>query len=118
MTDASHFTVPVPSGYRVGDWEVREPLASGAFGSVYAARAVDGSGDAALPAPTPAAEAGDDTARDPTAAADAMSSAPAFPWNLSIVVPSHDGPGAPRGHRSVPCNERTTRPAARAPVNS
>jgi serine/threonine protein kinase len=48
VTRDSHFTVPVPSGYRVGDWEVREPLASGAFGSVYAARAVDGSGDAAL----------------------------------------------------------------------
>ncbi|MCX4560371.1 protein kinase [Streptomyces phaeochromogenes] len=31
-------TVPVPKGYRVGPWEVREPLASGAFGSVYAAR--------------------------------------------------------------------------------
>lgn len=46
--DVSHFTVPVPAGYRVGGWEVREPLASGAFGSVYAARAVDGSGEAAL----------------------------------------------------------------------
>ncbi|MFF2845020.1 protein kinase [Streptomyces sp. NPDC058001] len=31
-------TVTVPGGYRVGPWEVREPLASGAFGSVYAAR--------------------------------------------------------------------------------
>ncbi|MHC0434210.1 protein kinase domain-containing protein [Streptomyces sp. O3] len=31
-------TVPVPKGYRVGGWEVREALASGAFGSVYAAR--------------------------------------------------------------------------------
>ncbi|TLS44489.1 serine/threonine protein kinase [Streptomyces montanus] len=30
--------VPVPKGYRVGVWEVREHLASGAFGSVYAAR--------------------------------------------------------------------------------
>ncbi|MBB1242176.1 protein kinase [Streptomyces durbertensis] len=28
----------IPNGYRVGPWEVREPLASGAFGSVYAAR--------------------------------------------------------------------------------
>lgn len=27
----------MPEGYRVGSWEVREPLASGAFGSVYAA---------------------------------------------------------------------------------
>ncbi|MFE0731195.1 protein kinase [Streptomyces antibioticus] len=31
-------TVRVPPGYRIGRWEVREPLASGAFGSVYAAR--------------------------------------------------------------------------------
>ncbi|MEW2621078.1 protein kinase [Streptomyces sp. NPDC048106] len=36
------FAVPVPRGYRVGDWEVREPLATGAFGSVYAARRTDG----------------------------------------------------------------------------
>ncbi|GAU64978.1 serine/threonine-protein kinase [Streptomyces sp. NBRC 110611] len=35
-----HFAVPVPAGYRIGRWEVREPLASGAFGSVYAARAI------------------------------------------------------------------------------
>ncbi|MES5816486.1 protein kinase [Streptomyces sp. RG80] len=32
------YAVPVPKGYRVGGWEVREPLATGAFGSVYAAR--------------------------------------------------------------------------------
>ncbi|MEV0321633.1 protein kinase [Streptomyces sp. NPDC050658] len=32
------FAVEVPYGYRVGNWEVREPIASGAFGSVYAAR--------------------------------------------------------------------------------
>ncbi|MDB1089439.1 protein kinase [Streptomyces sp. ACA25] len=31
-------TVRVPAGYRVGRWEVQEPLASGSFGSVYAAR--------------------------------------------------------------------------------
>ncbi|WP_053202869.1 protein kinase domain-containing protein [Jiangella muralis] len=43
------FAVTVPEGYRVGVWEVRQPLASGAFGSVYAARRVgDGPGD--LPA--------------------------------------------------------------------
>ncbi|CAM5521888.1 hypothetical protein SGLAM104S_07042 [Streptomyces glaucescens] len=30
-------TVTVPKGYRVGPWEVREPLASGAFATVYAA---------------------------------------------------------------------------------
>lgn len=28
----------VPTGYRVGSWEVREPLGTGAFSSVYAAR--------------------------------------------------------------------------------
>ncbi|MEU4889799.1 protein kinase [Streptomyces xinghaiensis] len=32
----------VPSGYRVGPWEVREPLASGAFSTVYAARHTGG----------------------------------------------------------------------------
>ncbi|MGW2615447.1 serine/threonine-protein kinase [Streptomyces sp. NPDC001500] len=32
------YAVRVPRGYRVGGWEVREPLATGAFGSVYAAR--------------------------------------------------------------------------------
>ncbi|AQS67958.1 protein kinase domain-containing protein [Streptomyces pactum] len=29
------YAVPVPKGYRVGPWEVREPLASGAFATVY-----------------------------------------------------------------------------------
>ncbi|GKQ40887.1 serine/threonine-protein kinase [Streptomyces sp. A012304] len=29
--------VPVPKGYRVGSWEVREPIASGAFATVYSA---------------------------------------------------------------------------------
>lgn len=32
------YAVEVPKGYRVGPWTVQEPLASGAFGSVYAAR--------------------------------------------------------------------------------
>ncbi|MER5543467.1 serine/threonine protein kinase [Streptomyces sp. NPDC002586] len=32
------YAVPVPKGYRVGDWEVREPIATGAFGSVYTGR--------------------------------------------------------------------------------
>ncbi|MGW4009147.1 protein kinase domain-containing protein [Streptomyces sp. NPDC004763] len=30
------YAVPVPKGYRVGAWEVREPVASGAFATVYA----------------------------------------------------------------------------------
>ncbi|MEU5797879.1 protein kinase [Streptomyces sp. NPDC047813] len=42
------YAVPVPRGYRVGDWEVREPLATGAFGSVYAARRAGGA-DGRLP---------------------------------------------------------------------
>jgi hypothetical protein len=45
------YAVPVPKGYRVGDWEVREPIATGAFGSVYEGRrrsAGGGAGD--LPA--------------------------------------------------------------------
>lgn len=49
------YSVPVPKGYRVGDWEVREPLASGAFGSVYAARrrtaGAAAPADAELPGP-------------------------------------------------------------------
>ncbi|MET7378136.1 protein kinase [Streptomyces sp. NPDC005526] len=32
------YAVPVPRGYRVGGWEVRQPLATGAFGSVYEGR--------------------------------------------------------------------------------
>ncbi|MEU2384256.1 protein kinase [Streptomyces sp. NPDC012461] len=39
------YAVTVPEGYRIGVWEVREPIATGAFGSVYAARRTDG-GDA------------------------------------------------------------------------
>jgi serine/threonine protein kinase len=34
--------VPVPKGYRVGRWEVREPIASGAFATVYGALRTDG----------------------------------------------------------------------------
>ncbi|MFI6499569.1 serine/threonine-protein kinase [Nonomuraea typhae] len=34
------FAAPVPHGYRVGDWKVRQPLATGAFGSVYLAHRV------------------------------------------------------------------------------
>ncbi|MFV0134102.1 serine/threonine protein kinase [Streptomyces sp. HMX87] len=39
------YAVPVPKGYRVGVWEVREPIATGAFGSVYAARRTGGADD-------------------------------------------------------------------------
>ena len=41
--------VAVPKRYRVGPWEVREPLASGAFATVYAARLAE-EGDPQLPA--------------------------------------------------------------------
>ncbi|WP_030671513.1 serine/threonine protein kinase [Streptomyces cellulosae] len=39
------YAVPVPRGYRVGAWEVREPIATGAFGSVYEARRTEDAGD-------------------------------------------------------------------------
>ncbi|MEV0217881.1 protein kinase [Streptomyces sp. NPDC050704] len=32
------YAVEVPAGYRVGRWEIGEPIGSGAFGTVYAAR--------------------------------------------------------------------------------
>ncbi|MER7411473.1 protein kinase [Streptomyces cacaoi] len=35
-------TMELPPGYRVGSWEVREPIASGAFGSVYEGRREEG----------------------------------------------------------------------------
>jgi eukaryotic-like serine/threonine-protein kinase len=37
---AEHGPISVPHGYRVGRWEVEQLLGSGAWGSVYAARAV------------------------------------------------------------------------------
>jgi hypothetical protein len=46
------YAVPVPKGYRVGAWEVREPIATGAFGSVYEGRRV---GDPAAGLPRTAA---------------------------------------------------------------
>ncbi|MEV6171022.1 protein kinase [Streptomyces sp. NPDC051954] len=48
--DATPHTVSVPKGYRVGAWEVREPIASGSFASVYVARRAD-SADAAQDLP-------------------------------------------------------------------
>ncbi|WP_246113714.1 protein kinase domain-containing protein [Streptomyces montanus] len=50
MSDGA-YAVSVPRGYRVGSWEVREPIATGAFGSVYAARRVP-EGPAAKPPKT------------------------------------------------------------------
>ncbi|WP_406153103.1 serine/threonine-protein kinase [Streptomyces anulatus] len=48
MTGRHPHPVLVPHGYRIGNWEVREPLASGAFATVYAGRAAAGA-DPALP---------------------------------------------------------------------
>ncbi|GHH13183.1 serine/threonine-protein kinase [Streptomyces lanatus] len=42
MTARTPYAVPVPKGYRIGPWEVRDPLGSGAFATVYAARRGDG----------------------------------------------------------------------------
>ncbi|MFG2042918.1 serine/threonine-protein kinase [Dactylosporangium sp. NPDC048998] len=41
------WAVRVPVGYRVGAWEVTAPIATGNFGSVYAARRFDGEAHAA-----------------------------------------------------------------------
>ncbi|WP_405797449.1 protein kinase domain-containing protein [Streptomyces sp. NBC_01506] len=43
---ARPYVVPVPKGYRIGPWEVREPVASGAFATVYEGvlRTSDGGG--------------------------------------------------------------------------
>ncbi|WP_330287319.1 serine/threonine-protein kinase [Streptomyces sp. NBC_00576] len=38
------YAIPVPQGYQVGSWEVRESLASGAFATVYAGRLVGDDG--------------------------------------------------------------------------
>ncbi|MEU1044951.1 protein kinase [Streptomyces sp. NPDC005897] len=43
------YAVPVPKGYRIGPWEVREPLASGAFATVYDATRAEGEGEGELP---------------------------------------------------------------------
>ncbi|MDX3690912.1 protein kinase [Streptomyces europaeiscabiei] len=41
MNERTTHAVPVPKGYRVGAWEVREPIASGGFGTVYTARCAE-----------------------------------------------------------------------------
>jgi serine/threonine protein kinase len=40
------WAVEVPAGYRVGRWTVTEPIATGSWGSVYAATGHDGDGPA------------------------------------------------------------------------
>ncbi|MFE3826121.1 serine/threonine-protein kinase [Streptomyces sp. NPDC059092] len=44
-TSGSDCTELLPRGYRVGDWEVTEPIASGGWATVYAGRPADRSGD-------------------------------------------------------------------------
>lgn len=41
MNERTTHAVPVPKGYRLGAWEIREPIASGGFGTVYTARRVE-----------------------------------------------------------------------------
>ncbi|GGU42631.1 serine/threonine-protein kinase [Streptomyces lavendofoliae] len=59
----------VPPGYRVGDWEVTEPIGAGGWGTVYAARYVGppraaGDGDGPpKPGPEPAPEPGREPGR-------------------------------------------------------
>jgi hypothetical protein len=60
------YAVPVPKGYRVGVWEVREAIATGAFGSVYAARRI-----------------GDSTELPPTAALKFLPTGTATPRRLA-----------------------------------
>lgn len=43
------YAVPVPKGYRIGPWEVREPVASGAFATVYEGALRASGGDGELP---------------------------------------------------------------------
>ncbi|MGW2089025.1 serine/threonine-protein kinase [Streptomyces sp. NPDC001880] len=40
-TSGSDRTEPLPRGYRIGGWEVTEPIASGGWATVYAGRPVD-----------------------------------------------------------------------------
>ncbi|UYM07631.1 protein kinase [Solicola gregarius] len=44
MTRRGGWAVVVPEGYRVGPWRIGTPIASGCWGSVYAAERVDGEG--------------------------------------------------------------------------
>ncbi|MFF9111793.1 protein kinase [Streptomyces sp. NPDC014776] len=85
------FAVPVPTGYRVGVWEVRAPLATGAFGSVYEARRTGAPQDPAPPRPT--AEA--DGTTDPDAAHPAAGPCTADPA-------SDPGVGTDPGARTAP----------------
>ncbi|MDX3367931.1 protein kinase [Streptomyces sp. ME02-6987-2C] len=55
------YAVPVPRGYRVGVWEVHAPIATGAFGSVYAARRTGGDDTKA----SPTRPGGDDNTKAP-----------------------------------------------------
>ncbi|GGV90024.1 hypothetical protein GCM10015535_45090 [Streptomyces gelaticus] len=53
-TSGSDLTEPLPRGYRIGGWEVTEPIASGGWATVYAGRPAE-----------PAEESAKESAKDP-----------------------------------------------------
>ncbi|MEU9332149.1 protein kinase [Streptomyces sp. NPDC048290] len=83
------YAVPVPAGYRVGDWEVRAPIATGAFGSVYEARRVSGPATG-----TPSAPPTGDPARPATEPSPRSPGQPA-------AQPSPQSPAHPSGQPSA-----------------
>ncbi|MFF4084905.1 serine/threonine-protein kinase [Streptomyces sp. NPDC001777] len=50
-TAGSDHTEPLPRGYRVGHWEVTEPIASGGWATVYAGRSVEEPADGPVDGP-------------------------------------------------------------------
>ncbi|MFJ6718068.1 serine/threonine-protein kinase [Streptomyces sp. NPDC091259] len=56
-TSGSDCTELLPRGYRVGDWEVTEPIAAGGWGTVYAGRAIGEDRPTAPGNPAPAVPA-------------------------------------------------------------
>ncbi|MGW4550505.1 serine/threonine protein kinase [Streptomyces violaceorubidus] len=95
------YAVPVPRGYRVGAWEVREPLATGAFGSVYAARRTRGH---EAPEASPPRPGGDGPGHDPSR-----------PRGAETVGTGRDGTG--RGITD-PAHGTGTRDPSRAPTGT
>ncbi|MFF8616344.1 serine/threonine-protein kinase [Streptomyces sp. NPDC015350] len=61
-TSGSDHTEPLPHGYRVGRWEVTEPIASGGWATVYAGRSVD---EPAGPVEEPAEKPTDEPVDEP-----------------------------------------------------
>ncbi|MFD5663196.1 protein kinase domain-containing protein, partial [Streptomyces hirsutus] len=101
------YAVRVPKGYRVGVWEVREPIATGAFGSVYAARRTgegtgggDGDGGGKTQGGPGAGDPGGGTGKAPTGCAgtgtrDRSGYGEALPGSVALkFLPT--GTGTPR----------------------